>query len=111
VLDRQQRHGLVVLEHDLALRADHEPDVEESARELGVTGLGLTDDEGVPLSGQFAEAVGLRPGNVDCALAGEVLVVQVEDLVVEALQGALGDGDQAYRQVQAGQPGRRLDHV
>jgi hypothetical protein len=38
-------------------------------------------------------------------------VVQVEHLVVEALQGSFGDGDQPDRQVEAGQPGRGLDQV
>jgi hypothetical protein len=41
----------------------------------------------------------------------EVLMVEVEDLVVEALQCPLGDGDQADRQIQARQPGCCLDQV
>src|SRR6516225_4655144 len=41
----------------------------------------------------------------------ERLVIEIEDLVVEALQGTFRNGDQAYRQVQAGQPRRGLDQV
>ena len=74
-------------------------------------GLGLTHDERVPLPGQPAQIVGLRPGDVDRALGGELLVVEIEYLVVEALQRALGHGDQPDRQVQAGQPRCRLDQV
>ena len=51
------------------------------------------------------------PGNVDRALARELHVVQVQHLVVEALQRAFGERDQPHRQIQAGQPGRGLDQV
>ena len=111
MLDRQQRHDLVVTQDHLALGGQHEPDVEEAAGELGMAGLGLAHQVGVPLPGQRAEEVGFRAGDVDGAFAGEGLVVQVEDLVVEPLQRAFWDGDQADRQVQAGQPGRGLDQV
>jgi hypothetical protein len=58
-----------------------------------------------------APSVGLRAGDVDRALPRERLVIEVEYLVVEALQGAFRDGDQPHRQVQAGQPRRGLDQV
>ena len=111
VLDRQQRDHLVVPQDDLALGAEHEPDVEEPAGELGVARLGLPHHERVPLPRQRGQRVRLRAGDVDRALPRERLVVQVEHLVVEALQRTLRDGDQPDRQVQAGQPGRRLDQV
>jgi len=100
-----------VLEHDLALRVQREADVEEAVRELRVLRLCLCHDVRVVLPGQITEIPRLRAGDVDRALAGERHVVQVEHLVVERLQAALRNGDQAYRQVEAGQPGRRLEQV
>jgi hypothetical protein len=76
-----------------------------------VAGLGLGHDEHVPLAGQAPELIGLGAGNVDRALARERLVVEVEDLVVEALQRALGHGDEAHGQVEATQPRRRGHEV
>jgi hypothetical protein len=38
-------------------------------------------------------------------------MVEVEDFVVEPLQGAFWDGDEPYRQVQAGKPRCCLDQV
>src|SRR5580704_2024927 len=74
-------------------------------------GLRLSHQEGVPLPGQRAEVVGLRPGDVNRALPRERLVIEVENLVVETLQCAFGYSDEPYRQVQAGQPRRGLDQV
>jgi hypothetical protein len=102
VLDRQQRHHLVMPQDDLPFWVQDEADVEEAAGEFRVPGLGLAHQEHVPLPGQGAERVGLGSGDVDRALPGERLVVQVENLVVEALQGAFRNGDQPHRQVQAG---------
>src|SRR5260370_15593536 len=53
--------------------------------------------------------VGAR--DVDRAFPGELLVIKVEDLIVEALEGAFGDRDEAHWQVQAGQPRGGLDQV
>jgi len=73
-------------------------------------GLGLRHEERVPLQGQPAKIVGLRPRDVDRASGGERLVIEVKNLVVDALQGSLWDGDEPYQQVEAGpQPG--LDQV
>src|SRR6202034_2178838 len=86
-----------------------EADVEEPPGELGVPGFRLSHDERVPLPGQLAQRVRLRTRDVDRALIRVRRVVRVEDLVVEALQGPLGKGDQPDREIKAGQPDRRLD--
>ena len=96
VLDRQQRDQLVMAQHDLAVGVQHEADVEEAAGELGMARLGLGHHEHAPLARQPAELVGLGAGDVDRALARERLVVEVEHLVVEALQRALRNRDQAH---------------
>ena len=111
VLDRQQRHQLVVAQDHLAGRVDHEADVEEAAGELRVPRLCLGHDEHVPLARQLAQALGLGSRDVDRALARVLLVVEVHHLVGEALEGALGDRHQAHRLVQPAQPERRLDQV
>src|SRR5215472_8631198 len=111
VLDGQQRHDLVVLEDEVALGVEDEADVEEPPGEFGVAGLRLGHQERVPLPGQLAEVLRLGAGHVDRTVSRELLMVEVEDLVVEALQGAFRYGDEANRQVQAGQPGCRLDQV
>src|SRR5207302_1581694 len=49
--------------------------------------------------------------DVDRALARELRVVEVEDLVVEALERPLGQRDEPDRQVEARQPGGGLDQV
>src|SRR5262245_61200529 len=74
-------------------------------------GLGLRYDEGPVLAGDLAQLLGLLPGNVDGALAGELHVVEVEDLVVETLEGALGKRDEAHREIQARQPRGGLHQV
>src|SRR5215469_11877587 len=111
VLHGLQRHDLVVLQDDLAGRVEDEADVEEPTWELRVPGLRLAHHERVPLPGELAQVVGLRPGHVDRALTCERLVVQVENLVVEALQGAFRDGDEPDGKIKAGQPGSRLDQL
>jgi hypothetical protein len=50
-----------------------------------MTGLGLRHHERVPLPGQPPEVVGLRARDVDRAFPGELLVVEVEDLVGAAI--------------------------
>src|ERR671931_1470800 len=84
----------------LALRVDHEPDVEEATWELLVARLRLGHDEDVPLTRELAEALGLRPRDIDRALARVLLVIEVHHLVGEALKRALGDRDQANRLVE-----------
>src|SRR5205807_3025485 len=60
------------------------------------------------LASEPPEAIGLRAGDLDCAIARKFGVIDVEDLIVEPLQRALGDGDEANRDVQIGQPECRL---
>src|SRR4051812_40423301 len=100
-----------MLEDDLALWVDGEPDVEEAVWELGVGGLGLGHDVGVPLFGQIAEEAGLGAGDVDGALAGVGDVIEVEHLVVERLEGALWNRDQSHGQIEAGEPRCGLNEV
>ena len=104
VLDWEQRRDLVMLEDDLATRVDDEADVEEAVLHIRVTGLGLRNHEGVVLARQLAQRLGLLAGDIDCAAARELDVVEVEHLVVERLQATLRDRDQADRQVKARQP-------
>jgi hypothetical protein len=63
------------------------------------------------LSAAGPQRVGLLAGNVDGALAGERHVVEVEHLVVEGLQRALRERDQAHRDIERGQPRGGLHQV
>ena len=58
-----------------------------------------------------AERVGLGTGNIDRAFARELDVIEIEHLVVETLQCALGQRDQTHRQLEARQPRGRLDEM
>ena len=66
------------------------------------------DGEAEPFLRELAEAVGFGTGNIDRAGMREFLVIEVENLVVEALQRAFGNRDQANRNVEVGQPIRRV---
>src|SRR5580693_9531615 len=101
----------MVPEDHVAFGAENEPYVEEAPGKLGMPGLRLGHQECVPLPGQLAQVIRLGSGHVNRALARELLMIEVEDLVVEALKGPFRYGDEAHRQVEAGQPGRRLDQV
>ena len=98
-------------DHCSVLGFDDESDVEEPPRELRVACLGLGDHVGLPLAGQAPESVGLRTGDVDGALGGVGLVVEIEDLVGETLKAAFGDADEPDREVHARQPRRCLHHM
>src|SRR5438128_7969657 len=111
VLDGEEGRDFVVLEDDPAARVDDEPDVEEPVFQVGVPGLRLRHDERVVLLRDLAERLGLVARDVDRALAREGGVVEVEHLVVERLQRALGEGDEAHGQVEARQPGGGLHEV
>src|SRR5437764_3233276 len=112
MLDRQQRNELVVpQDHGPVFGLDHETDVEEAVRKLWMPGLGLGDHVGGPLPRQPAEIVRLRAGNVDRAVPGVLLVIEVEHLVGEALQPALRNADQPHREIHAREPRGSLDHV
>jgi hypothetical protein len=69
-----------------------------------VASLRLGHDEDLPVPGQLAEELRLLAGNIDRCLLRIRVVVQVEDLVSEALQRSLGNRHQLDRQVQTGQP-------
>ncbi len=97
-----------MLQDDLAVRIDDEADVEKTVRPVLMARLGLRHDEDVPLPGQLADLVGLGTGYVDAAGARVIGVVDVEHLVVEAHQRALGDRQKPHRDVEIGQPERRL---
>src|SRR3984893_9561189 len=104
----QQGRDLVVLQYNGAVRIDNKADVEDPLRPILVPRLGLGHYEHAPAASEAPEAVGLRAGNVDGAGPRELYVIDVEDLVIEALQRALGDGDEADRNVEVRQPERRL---
>ena len=111
VLNGKQRRDLVVLQDHLTLGVENEPDIEEAVLKIRMPRLGLRHDESVVLLGDLAEVLGLLPRNVDRTFARELHVIQVQDLIVETLQRALGKGNQSHRQIQARQPGCRLHQV
>src|SRR5207302_6591521 len=84
---------------------------EEAVRERYVPRLGLAHDERLPVTREVAQESGLRAGDVDGRLTCVRRMVQVEDLVGEALQGAFGQRDESHRQIQARQPRRGRDQV
>ncbi len=97
-----------MLQDDLAIGIDDETDVEEAILPVLMARLGLRYDEDVPFARELADLVGLRPRNVDTAGARIVGVIDVEHLVVEAHQGAFRNGQEPHRDVEIGQPERRL---
>src|SRR5439155_21174236 len=111
VLDGEEGRDFVVLEDDPAARVDDDPDVEEAVLQVWVAGLRPRDDDRVVLLRDLTERLGLVARDVDRALACEGGVVEVEHLVIERLQRALGEGDETYGQVEARQPGGGLHEV
>ena len=102
---------LVVLEDEPAARVQDEPDVEVAVLPVRVPRLGLGDDEHVVLARDLAERLRLLAGDIDRALPGEGGVVEVQDLVVERLERALGKRDQPHRDGQAREPRGGLHQV
>src|SRR5262249_4926042 len=92
-------------------RVDDEADVEVAIFEFRVPRLGLSHHVRPVLVREVAQGFRLWPRDVDGALAREVHVVEVKDLVVEALECAFGDRDQPDREVETGQPGCGFDQV
>src|SRR5262249_7037410 len=90
------------------IRVDDKADVKEPIGPILVACLGLRHDKRAPAAGEPPEAVGFGTGNIDRAGARELGVIDVENLVVKALQRAFGDGDKPNRNVEARQPERRL---
>ena len=98
-------------EDDFALWIEDESHVEKPIFPIGMVRLGLRHNEGVVFTCDSAERIGFRAGDIDCAFARVLNVVQIEYLVVEALQGALWQRNQADRQFKAGKPRCGLHHV
>ena len=69
-----------------------------------MTRLGLGHDEDPVLTRQLAELVGLRAWDVNRAGLRKLGVIDVQNLVVKALQGTLRDGEQADRNIKIGEP-------
>src|SRR5580658_11176226 len=97
-----------MLQNDLAVGIDDEADIEEAVLPVLMARLGLRHDEDVPLAGELADLVGLGARNIDAAGARVIGVVDVEHLVVESHQRAFGDRQKPHRDVEIGQPERRL---
>src|SRR5215472_8517806 len=73
--------------------------------------LGLRHDEGAVLLRDLAQGLRLLAGDVDGAFAGEGRVIEIEHLVVEGLERAFREGDEAYGEIEARQPRRGLHQV
>ena len=97
-----------MLEHHLAIRVYGEADIEEAVGEGFVARLGLGHDEQLPLAGEVAQKPRLGAGDIDCHVAGVCHVVEVEYLIGEALESALGHGDEFVRANQDWRSRRRL---
>src|SRR5207248_8411158 len=76
-----------------------------------MAGLGLRHDERVVLLGDLPQRLRLITGDVDGALARERRVIEVEHLVVERLERALGERDEAHGQIEAREPRRGLHEM
>ena len=105
VLNRVERCDFVVFENDFALGVDDKADVKKAVGYFFVAGFGLSHYIDAVRSGYFfCDHVGFGAGNVDRALAGKVHVVGVHNFIVKALQSALRQCDEFYRQIQRRQP-------
>ena len=100
-----------MLQYDGAIRIDDKADIEEPIGPILVTRLGLRHDESAPAAREPPDTVGLRTRNINGAGPRELGVVDVENLVVEPLQCAFWNGNEADGNVEAGQPKRRLDQA
>ena len=111
MFDRKQWRDLVMLQNHLALGVENEADVEEAVFDIRVTCFGLCYDKGIVGASDGAECFGLFARNVDGAFSGKLHVIEIQDLVIKTLQRAFGEGDEAYGQIQAGQPGGGFDQM
>ena len=100
-----------MLEDHFAPGIDDEAHVEEAVLQIRMPRLGLGHDERVVLTRHLAQVIGFVAGDVDRAFAREFHMIQIQDFIVESLQRAFRDGDQAHRKAEARQPRRRLDEV
>src|SRR5579864_7065872 len=94
MLDWKERRDFVVPQDDLAFRIEDKSDIEVPILPVGMVRLGLGHDEGVVFAGDDAKRLGLSAGNVDRALLRELDVIEIQNLVVEALQRTLGQCNQ-----------------
>ena len=98
--------------HHLAPGRKHEEGVEEAVgHHLGPARFALGHDVGVVVARQLRQPLGLRAGDVDEQLTRRNHVRDVEDLVGEPRQRALGEGDQLDRQVDADDRDGSVDRV
>src|SRR4029077_19100706 len=102
MLDWKQRRNFIVLEDDFTFRIEDKSDIEVPILPVGMPRLGLGHDERVVLTRDDAQRLGLSARNVDRALARELDVIQIQNLVVEALQCTLGQRNQTHWQLEAG---------
>src|SRR5262249_1272383 len=79
-------------------------DVEKTVFPFGMMRLGLRNEERVVVARNFAQRFGFGPWNIDRALASERGMVEVQHLVIEALQRAFGHRNQPDRQIRARGP-------
>jgi len=105
MLAREHLELVVPMDH-LARGVDQEGAVEEPLRKLRVSCLCLSKDVRVQLARELAEQGGLITRNVDGQLVDVTPVIPVEDLVGEALQGALRYCDQPHGHVDCREPYR-----
>ena len=112
VLDREQRRDLVVLEdHLAAVGSRMNPTLKNRSGHSGWRALAWAMMK-TPYSRQISPSASVSgPGTSIAHVSREGGVVEVEHLVVERLQRALRQRDQSDRQIERGQPARRLHQV
>src|ERR1700730_3869781 len=102
MLDWKQRRDFIVPKDDFAIRIEDKSDIEIPILPVGMPRLGLGHDGGGVLACDDAQLLGLSTRNVDRALPLELDVIQIQNLVVEALQRTLGQRNQTDWQLEAG---------
>src|SRR6266851_7968578 len=102
MLDRKQGRDFVMPQDYFTCRIEDKSDIEVPILPFGMPRLGLSHNEGVVLAGDDAKRLGLSAGNVDRALLRELDMIKIQNLVVEALQGTLGQRNQTDCQLEAG---------
>src|SRR5712692_7048182 len=102
MLDWKQRRDFVMPQDYFTRRIEYKSDIEVPILPVGMPRLGLSHDEGVVLAGDDAKRLGLSARNVDRALLRELDMIQIQNLVVEALQRTLGQRNQTDWQLKAG---------
>src|SRR5579884_2306909 len=111
MFDGEKRRDLVVLQDNFALWVEDEADVKETILDLRMASFGLSDDKRVVGASDLAKRGGLLTGDIDRAFSCKLDVIEVEHLIIEALQGSFGKGDQSDRQIETGEPGGSFDEM